>query len=314
MKRFLVVGDVNVDFIVSGIDDLPILGQEQSCDVFSMLLGGSSANCASWLAGLGTNVDFWGKVGSDALGDFILRELQQRHINASSMIQDPEIRTGACVALSFPSDRALISYLASIRSLRLEDLSLEQIGQYDHLHSGSIFIQDGLRSDFDKLFKAAKDQDLTTSLDCGWDPAEHWDIDINRILPYVDFFLPNEAEALHLTQKESLEDAVVELSRFGSTIVVKRGKEGALAWSRSQIWQAPAFKIESAETTGAGDCFNAGLLYALIEKGQSLPEALQFANGCGAIGASTPGGTSASPSAEEVMLFIDERLGRRSKA
>jgi len=310
MKRFLVVGDVNVDIILSGIDGLPILGQERCCDVFAMLLGGSSANCASCLAGLGAAVDFWGKVGCDALGDFVLRELQQRHIHASCMIQDSTIRTGACVALSYSSDRALISYMASIGSLRLEDLPLEQVGQYDHLHSGSIFIQQGLRADFGKLFKAAKEQGLTTSLDSGWDPAEHWQVDIQGLLPYVDYFLPNEAEALHLSHKGSVEDAADELSRFGKTIVVKRGKEGALARSGSQVWLAPAFKIESVETTGAGDCFNAGLLYALIEKGRALPEALQFANGCGAIGASTPGGTSASPSADEVDRFIEERLAR----
>ena len=309
MKRFLVVGDVNVDFILSGIDGLPILGQERCCEEFTMLLGGSSANCASWLAGLGAAVDFWGKVGGDALGDFILRELQLRHIHASRMIQDSMIRTGACVALSYPSDRALISYMASIRSLRLEDLPLEQIGEYDHLHSGSIFIQDGLRADFSKLFKAAKEQGLTTSLDSGWDPAELWQVDIQGLLPYVDYFLPNEVESLHITHKESVEDAAEELSQFGKTIVVKRGKEGAMARSGSQVWLAPAFKVESVETTGAGDCFNAGLLYALIEKGQALPEAMQFANGCGAIGASTPGGTSASPSAEEVERFIKERIG-----
>jgi len=99
------------------------------------------------------------------------------------------------------------------------------------------------------------------------------------------------------------------LSRFGSTIVVKRGKDGALARAGNQVWLAPAFEIGAVETTGAGDCFNAGLLYAVIENGQELSDALQFANGCGAIGASTPGGTSASMSAEEVYRFIEDRLG-----
>jgi len=309
MKRFLVVGDVNVDIILSEIDGLPILGQERSCEVLSMLVGGSSAICASWLAGLGANVDFWGKVGGDAFGDFILRELQQRQIHASHIIQEATIHTGACVALSYPSDRALISYMASIRSLRLNDLPLEQLGQYDHLHSGSIFIQDGLRDDFGKLFRTAKEQGLTTSLDCGWDPDELWQVDLPGLLPYVDYFLPNEVEALHLTNADSVEEAADELSQLSKTIVVKRGKDGAIARSGSQVWLAPAFRIESVETTGAGDCFNADLLYALIEIGQTLPDALLFANGCGAIGASNLGGTSASPLAADVERFIEARIG-----
>jgi sugar/nucleoside kinase (ribokinase family) len=272
-----------------------------------MLLGGSSAICASWLAGLGAMVDFWGKVGSDALGDFVQRELRQRHIHASHVIQDAKIRTGACVALSYPSDRALISYMASIRCLRLEDLPLEQIGQFDHLHSGSIFIQDGLRNDFGELFRTAKEHGLTTSLDSGWDPAERWQVDMQGLLPYVDYFLPNEVEALHITHTDSIQEAAEALSQFCKAIVVKRGRDGAIARSGHQVWSAPAFEIKAVETTGAGDCFNAGLLYAIIEKGQTIPEALMFANGCGAIGASTPGGTSGSPSAAEVEHFIQAK-------
>jgi sugar/nucleoside kinase (ribokinase family) len=310
MKRFLVVGDANVDIVISGIDGFPVLGQEHSCEFFSMHLGGSSANCASCLAGLGSAVDFWGKVGGDALGDFVLRELQKRHIDVSFVIQDPSIRTGACVALSYSSDRALISYIASIGCLRMEDLPLERLGQFDHLHSGSIFIQHSLQDGFVRLFREAKEKGLTTSLDSGWDPAERWQVDIQNLLPYVDYFIPNEAEILQITGMQSVENAVEELSRITSNIVVKRGKEGALARAGNRVWLAPGFKIEAVETTGAGDCFNAGLLYALIEKGQELPEALQFANGCGAIGASTPSGTSASMSAEEVYRFIEGRLRR----
>ena len=310
MKRFLVVGDANVDIIISGINGFPILGQELSCESFSMHLGGSSANSASCLAALGANVAFWGKVGADPLGDFVLRELQHRNIDISSVIQDPSIRTGACVALSYSSDRALISYMASIASLQFRDLQLELLGQFDHLHSGSIFIQDGLKPDFERLFKMAKECGLTTSLDSGWDPTERWQIDLRSLLPFVDFFIPNEAEIKHITGKGSLEAAVEQLSRIGSTIIVKRGKDGALARSGDQIWQAPAFKIEAVESTGAGDCFNAGLLYALVEKSQELSEALQFANGCGAIGASTPGGASGVLSSQEVRQFMLKSLGR----
>ena len=309
MKRFLVVGDANVDIIVSGINGFPTLGQELSCSSFSMHLGGSSANCASCLAGLGADVAFWGKVGDDALGDFVLRELQQRSIDTSNAIQDSSIRTGACVALSYSSDRALISYLASIASLQFQDLPLGLLGQFDHLHSGSIFIQDGLKPDFVRLFKMAKEHNLTTSLDSGWDPAGRWQIDLNSLLPYVDYFIPNEAEILHITGRDSVEEALEALSQTGSTTIVKRGEEGAMARAGNQLWRAPAFKIDAVETTGAGDCFNAGLLYSLIEKGQELSAALQFANGCGAIGASTPGGASARLSSEEVHRFIIERLG-----
>jgi sugar/nucleoside kinase (ribokinase family) len=128
------------------------------------------------------------------------------------------------------------------------------------------------------------------------------------LLPYVDYFLPNEVEALHLTNADSVEEAADELSQLSKTIVVKRGKDGAIARSGSQVWLAPAFRIDSVETTGAGDCFNAGLLYALFEKGQTLPEALLFANGCGHRRLE-PWETSASPLAADVERFIEARIG-----
>ncbi len=306
MKRFLIVGDANVDFIASGIDGFPELGQERGCESFAMFLGGSSDNTASFLSGLGAVVEFWGKVGGDEFGDFVLREMRRRRIGVSHLIQDAALRTGACVALSYANDRALISYMASIGSLRLEDLPLERIGEFDHLHSGSIFIQGDLQAGFATLFRTAKEHGLTTSLDCGWDPSGRWQADLPALLLYVDYFLPNEAEALHISGKASVDEAAEELSRYGKTIVVKRGSRGALARAGSRVWQAPSFKIEAAETTGAGDCFNAGLLYALIEKGSTLPDALEFANACGAICASSPGATSASLPAEEVEQFIQE--------
>jgi sugar/nucleoside kinase (ribokinase family) len=309
MKRFLVVGDVNVDIIVSGMDELPTPGQERTCERITLIPGGSSTNCASSLAGLGAAVDLWGKVGDDALGAFAVRELAQRGIGVNRLIQDPAISTGACVALSYPSDRALISYIGSVAALRLEDIPLDQIGQYDHLHSGSIFIQHGLRAGLAGLFRAAKEAGLSTSLDCGWDPADRWDANLTDLLPHIDYFVPNEVEALHLTGTRSAEEAAAALSQLGKTIVVKRGENGALARIGGEVWQAPAFQIETVETTGAGDCFNAGLIYALIEQGRALPEALRFANGCGAIGASTPGATSASPTAEEVEQFIARQPG-----
>ncbi len=309
MKRFLVVGDVNVDIIVSGIDGLPTPGQERTCERITLVPGGSSANCASSLAGLGAAVDLWGKVGGDALGAFAASELAQRGIGVSHLIQDPTIHTGACVALSYPSDRALVTYMGSITALRLEDIPLDQLGQYDHLHSGSIFIQHGLRPGFAGLFRAAKEAGLSTSLDCGWDPADRWEANLADLLPHVDYFMPNEVEALHLTGARSAEAAAAALSRLGKTIVIKRGENGALAQAGSEVWQAPAFQIETVETTGAGDCFNAGLIYALVARARALPEALRFANGCGAIGASTPGATSTSPSAAEVERFIAGQPG-----
>jgi len=238
------------------------------------------------------------------MGDFILHEMQERGIDISYVSREPGLSTGACVALSTSSDRALVTYLGSLDALKMDVLPLEQMSRYDHLHLSSIFLLKGLQPDFSRLFKTAKNLGLTTSLDCGWDPANRWEVDFKPILPFVDVFLPNEVEAMQVSQTSSAEKAAEMLSQFGNTIVIKRGESGALAQKGSEVWESSAYQVEVIETTGAGDCFNAGLLYTLFHEHKSLPDSLCFANGCGAIGASTPGGSSAILSAAEVHQFV----------
>jgi len=307
VKRILVVGELNVDLIVSGLPTLPVLGRELLCDDFQMVLGSSSAICASWLVALGAAVDFWGKVGHDPYGDFVVSDLERRGIGTDGVIRDPGIRTGVTVSLTYPQERAMLTYLGSIAALRLDDLDLSLLACYDHLHSASIFLQQGLRPGLPALYRAAQEAGLATSLDSGWDPKEQWGHDIFDMLPHVDFFVPNEVEALHFTSASTVEEAAAELSHYAGTVVVKLGQEGSMARSGEQVWKAPGFEVEVVDTTGAGDAFNAGFMYAHIIEGRPMPDALHFANACGAIAVTTIGGPTAPPSAAEIDAFIKER-------
>ncbi len=306
MRPFLVVGDANVDIILSGLPALPVLGQELEAAGSTVLPGGSCANCAVWLAGLGAEVAFWGKVGRDMFGDFVIRAMGERGIEVGKVVRDGDTPTGVCVALTYPVERALMTHPGAVATLRLDDLPVNDLHQYTHLHSGSLFIQHGLRPSLPELFKAAKEAGLSTSLDCGWDPADRWDVDLRELLPWVDIFLPNEAEALRLTGAEHPEDALEMLGQHGHTVVIKRGREGALARRDGRTYSMAARRVEQAEPTGAGDCFNAGLLYALIAEQREFRDALRFAVTCGGIAASMPGGSSMPPSADGVLRLLDE--------
>jgi sugar/nucleoside kinase (ribokinase family) len=306
MRPFLVVGDANVDIILSGLPALPVLGQEMEAAGSTVLLGGSCANCAVWLAGLGADVAFWGKVGRDMFGDFVIRAMRERGVEVGKVVRDGDMPTGVCVALTYPVERALMTHPGAVATLRLDDLPVNDLHRYTHLHSGSLFIQHGLRPSLPELFKAAKEAGLSTSLDCGWDPADRWDVDLRELLAWVDIFLPNEAEALRLTGAEHPEDALEMLGQHGHTVVIKRGREGALARRDGRTYSMAARRVEQAEPTGAGDCFNAGLLYALIAEQREFRDALRFAVTCGGIAASMPGGSSMPPSADDVLRLLNE--------
>jgi len=306
MKKLLVVGELNADLIMSGLPSLPVLGRELLCRDFRTVLGGSSAICACWLAGLGADTTMWSKVGADGLGEFLIGELTRMGVHAEGIIRAPHIRTGATISLTYPNDRAMLTYLGAIADLSLDDLDLIQLKNYDHLHSASIFLQHKLRPDLATLLRAAKEAGLSTSLDSGWDPDERWGEDIFEALRWVDYFIPNESEALNLSGQSDVDAAAATLSRYAQTVVVKLGAQGGLARSGEQVWRVPGMRVNPVDTTGAGDAFNAGFIYARVIEGQPIADALRFANACGAIAVTAVGGTGGILPAPKVHAWTNK--------
>lgn len=304
-KRILVIGELNVDLIVSGLDAFPALGQEIVADVLTTVMGSSSAICAAGLARLGAKVDFVGKVGTDYYGDFIVDELRRLGVGTAYLIRDKVVPTGVTIALAYPQDRALVTYLGCIPHLSLPDIKMSILPEYCHLHVGSYFLQKGLQPGLPDLFGHAHRAGLTVSLDTGWDPEGKWgDSDLLTLLEQVDLFLPNDAEACAIARVQDVEQAMRELGKRARLVVVKQGAQGSMALQGRDIVCAPGFQVSVVDTTGAGDSFNAGFIFAHIIQGQPLAEALRFANACGALSTTSYGGTAAQPTLSQVLDLL----------
>ena len=304
-KRVLVVGELNVDIIVSGIASFPKVGQEAVVSNIELVLGSSSAICAAGLARLGGTVDFLGQVGQDLYGGFVVEQLRQLNVGTLRVKQDAALRTGVTISLAFSFDRALLTYPGCIPVLRLEDIPLGILPNYGHLHVGSYFLQQGLRPGLAELFRQAHQAGLTISLDTGCDPAGKWDGGaLIALLKQVDIFIPNEDEARAITRARDTDTALRELAKLARLVVVKRGRKGATALYEGKTVHSPGFQVRSVDTTGAGDSFDAGFIYAYVVHGMPILEALRFANACGALCTTGYGGTAAQPTAEQVRSFL----------
>jgi sugar/nucleoside kinase (ribokinase family) len=108
----------------------------------------------------------------------------------------------------------------------------------------------------------------------------------------ADVFVPNESEALQVTGAANAEDALEILGRRTELVVIKRGPLGAIAMHRGARSEAPALVCDAVDTTGAGDCFNAGLIAGLLA-GDSLEDSLRQANVCAGLSTTAPGVTVA---------------------
>ena len=301
----LIVGELNVDLIVSGLKGFPALGQEIVAEKLQVVLGSSSAICAAGLARLGAKVDFLGRVGADDYGTFVVEELDRLGVGTERVIRDPAVRTGVTISLTYPQDRALITYPGCIPCLTVEDIDPSILPRYRHLHVGSYFLQTGLQPGLPLLFDQAHRAGLTVSLDVGHDPEERWGgEDLLTLLEQVDVFLPNEEEARAIAGTEETEAALHELAKRARLVVIKCGSSGAISLQEGRVVRSPAFHVDVVDTTGAGDSFNAGFIYAYVLRKIPLEESLRFANACGALSTTGLGGTAAQPTLEQVLRLL----------
>jgi len=306
--RVLVAGELNPDLILRDYREFPTPGKEVLVEDVQLTLGSSSAICAVGLARLGNRVTFAANVGADTYGDFCIAALQQEGIDISLVNRRPELKTGITVSITSAADRALITYLGAIASLRAEDLPATVFAGHSHLHVAAYFLQDSLRPGLKRLFAEARRQGLSTSLDTGYDPAGKWSDGLGETLQEVDVFLPNETEIHAITGCEDVVAGLRALDNGHTLVVGKLGANGCIALERGRTITAPAFPVNVVDTTGAGDSFDSGFLHAWLQ-GRPLQDCLCLATACGALSTRGLGGTATQPTEREAESYIHAYAG-----
>jgi len=308
--RVLAVGDVNIDLVLTGLSNIPCSEQEAVGTGFDVFVGGQTATFARALTKLGEVVTFVGRVGEDEYGLKAFSALQEDRVDTAGLIVDAGLKTGFTVVLSTGVERAYATYPGSIGEVRREDVHNGFLRVCDHVHVGSYYLQRKLQPDLGSLFEDARALNVTTSLDPGWDPSGEWGREITDVLDHVDIFLPNKTEALHISQTDNRDDALEFLLSKVGTVVLKCGLSGCLAGTNGQKIFSPGFKVGVVDVTSAGDAFNAGFIYAVLN-GWELEECAQFANACGAIAVTKPGSSGILSDLQEVEEFLARHQHRR---
>ncbi|BBI31420.1 carbohydrate kinase family protein [Cohnella abietis] len=305
-KIVYIVGELNPDVILSGPDVKPEPNKEKLIEHFELTLGSSSAITACVLARLGVDVRFVSIVGNDEYGRFCVERLNQYGVNTNSVMFTDQEKTGVTFSLSTPRDRSLLTYMGTIPMVEPSLIPLgEIVREADHLHFGSFFLQERMKLHWLDLFRQVREQGITTSFDTGYDPHERWNREIiEPLLAQTDYFVPSETEAEHIFGTSDPVSLLDRLPEKRGLVALKRGSEGASLLDSADNWiHASPFRVEPIDTTGAGDSFNAGFLYAVLH-GATPQERLRFASACGAMATLRIGGVNGAPSADEVREFI----------
>jgi len=296
-----IAGEINLDLILYGLPEQMPTERELLASGFAITLGSSSAILAHNLAALGSRVGFVTKVGDDFFGTFAVERLGERGVDLAAVAHG--VKSGVTLTLPHGPQRHILTYPGTISELRFEDLDLDYLASARHFHMSSLFLQRELLPHVPDLFRQMKAAGLTTSLDTNDDPDDRWDSGLEEILPHVDILLPNEREAMKMSQANDVETALSRLSQKVETVVVKLGASGAVAIRDGRRFSAPAVPVTVIDPIGAGDSFDAGFLHQFL-RGADLTTCLAFGNLCGAFSTTDCGGTEAFRDADRMQEFL----------
>jgi sugar/nucleoside kinase (ribokinase family) len=300
MGGVTVIGCVQADVLMSPVTELPPAGGTQLTEQMSVRVGGAGANAALALAEAGMQVRLMGRIGDDRLGDWMRDVLSpvgladELHVSAGQP-------SGLTVALeSSKRDRTFLTYLgvnADWEPAMLPGDALE----CENLLLCDYFVAPGMQGEAARgLLETARGHGARTFFDTSWDPggfAPARRAEVRGLLSAVDVFLPNEAEACALAGVDSdCAGAARALKEDCSGwVVVKLGARGCLAVGPDGAeLRVRAPSVTVADTTGAGDAFNAGLVSAL-DGGASWPDALGAATRFASMIVSRPSGDRYRP-------------------
>jgi sulfofructose kinase len=146
---------------------------------------------------------------------------------------------------------------------------------------------------------------------------------VEALLEGVDFIISSRDFPERLLAIPDLLESLPEITRrFGCRVAgATLGRDGVLAWDGTQFHYSPAFRVDTVDTTGAGDVFHAGFAYALL-RGDILPEILEFSCAAAGLNCTAPGARGGIRPVNEIeklrregarheRLYADEELHRR---
>ena len=303
MIEVVVAGELYADLIMGGFDFWPQPGQEAFAREFRREIGGGAAITACGLATLGTSTTLFAIAGSDSHA-WIAERLADRGVDTALLRTDANEPTAFTVAVSAPHDRAFFTYLGANKGFPPALAEAAAAMLFDgarHLHLAYAPPWDTA----DSLFDAIHRNGCTLSLDAGW--HEDWLADPRALdlLRKVDVFFPNEIEAARMTGETEPARILHQFACAGvSCVALKLGSEGSMLLHQGAVIHGPPRKLSPIDTTGAGDCFDAGFLYAWLN-GEVPGRCLAAGNICGALSTQAYGGIAGFPSLERLMMELN---------
>ena len=299
----LLLGDYFFDMIYTGLEHMPLLGHETYTKNL-IATGGAMFTTAAALRRLGTQVGWATHFGNDYYSQYIRNLALTEGIDLSIARNLDHPYRRVTTALALHGERAFVTFVDPDEP-DMQTYWLETMNRctFNHLHFGGLVHPDEIRPYVEKAHTLG----ATVSMDCQDTPmlkeVHQW----HEIVNTTDIFMPNAREALLLTGASDVQTALHQLGGWcdGRLVVVKDGANGVWAIHNGQVFHAPALSVaEVVDTTGAGDCFNAGFLHAYIVERKPIDICLRYGNICGGYSVQGIGGATSAPTYAQLQALL----------
>ena len=235
--------------------------------------GGSAANTAAGLAGLGARVAFIGKVSDDQLGEVFRHDIQAVGVDFTTRPLREGLSTARCLIFVTPdAQRTMQTFLGACTAFSSDDVDDEIIKNSKVLYMEG-YLWDAPRA-IEGLLKAI-DVAKTAGTRVSFTLSDAFCVDrfrdqfLDLIRNHVDILFANETEILSLFQVEDFDTAQEQIRGLCEISALTRSEKGSVVVAGDQTHVIPAQKVNVVDTTGAGDAYAAGFLYAYTQ-GQPL--------------------------------------------
>jgi sulfofructose kinase len=266
-----------------------------------VLCGGQTATAMSTCASLGLRSKYVGVSGTDENGRRIRNELTTRNVDITDLIiRDAENQFAVILVDETTGERIVLWDRDDKLRLRDRELPIEAIKAARVVHVDDV--------DDDAAIRAAR---------IGREAGALVTSDIDRLTPRTEELAASVTHAIfaqhvptHLSGLNDMEGALRKLRKtLDNVLIVTMGEHGAMALEGDRFYHEPAFKVHAADTTGAGDVFRGGFIYALVN-GQPIDQALRTANAAAAVSCTRLGALNGVPTLAEVRELMAANVHR----
>lgn len=236
--------------------------------------GGGAANTGSALAQMGISTAIFSKVGDDLNGAFLLQQLRKNGADVSNVRKSEKENTPfTFVGLHPDGDRSFIHTPGSNLTFSQNDVDPKALYACKFLLYQDMWVLPKMDGVTPKILAEAQRRGVVTVLDECYGLGPRREI-IEAALPHCDVVLPSYDDLLVIYPGCSPKQVAKKLRERGAKrVVLKLGKEGCLVMNDAGVVCVRSMATRIVDTTGAGDCFNAGFIAGLAHRLDDVPAA-----------------------------------------